>query len=221
MRIAVLSLTILCLALSAPAFAGTVYDDGAINGTVNAFIIDGPGGSFQQTISDGFFASGSSSAGAITIDFGEWVALGSTPATITWALGSLGAFSNNIGSGSGVASFTLVNPSNPFGFAVYDTKINGTALAAMSVGTQYWLTLGGASDSSGGTFDGWDLNGGPASCEFAVGGVDQGSCGAPPIGEAFTITGGTAPGTPEPSSILLFGSGILGLAGVLRRKLNR
>jgi len=33
--------------------------------------------------------------------------------------------------------------------------------------------------------------------------------------EAFTVTGST----PEPSSSLLFGSGILGLAGVLRRKL--
>ena len=219
MRMAVLSLTILCLALSTFAFAGTVYDDGAINGNVNAFIIDGPGGSFGQTISDGFFATGGTSAGPITIDFGEWVAFGSTPSTINWALGSLGAFSSDIGSGSGVASFNLLIPDNPFGFAVYDTKINGTALAAMSVGTQYWLTLGGASDSSGGTFDGWDLNGGPASCEFAVGGVDQGSCGAPPIGEAFTITGGTV--TPEPSSILLLGSGILGLAGVLRRKLTR
>ena len=30
-------------------------------------------------------------------------------------------------------------------------------------------------------------------------------------------TGGT---TPEPSSILLFGSGVLGLAGLLRRKMN-
>ncbi|HEY5175964.1 MAG TPA: PEP-CTERM sorting domain-containing protein [Terriglobales bacterium] len=35
--------------------------------------------------------------------------------------------------------------------------------------------------------------------------------------EAFTLTG---PGgtTPEPSSIMLFGSGILGLAGVLQRR---
>jgi hypothetical protein len=38
-------------------------------------------------------------------------------------------------------------------------------------------------------------------------------------GESFTLTGGGT--TPEPSSILLFGSGILGLAGVLRRKLTR
>ncbi|MGB8769522.1 MAG: PEP-CTERM sorting domain-containing protein, partial [Candidatus Korobacteraceae bacterium] len=49
--------------------------------------------------------------------------------------------------------------------------------------------------------------------------------------ESFTITGGstttsstttsTTGTTPEPSSIMLFGSGILGLAGVLRRKLTR
>ena len=38
--------------------------------------------------------------------------------------------------------------------------------------------------------------------------------------EAFTISGTTTGTTPEPSAIMLFGSGILGLAGVLRRKLN-
>jgi hypothetical protein len=73
-------------------------------------------------------------------------------------------------------------------------------------------------DSSGSTFDGWDLNNGPASCSFAVGGVPQGDCGAG--GESFTINSSPTT-TPEPSSILLFGSGILGLAGVLRRKLTR
>jgi len=39
--------------------------------------------------------------------------------------------------------------------------------------------------------------------------------------ESFTLTGiGDIGLVPEPSSILLFGSGILGLAGVLRRKVN-
>jgi len=36
--------------------------------------------------------------------------------------------------------------------------------------------------------------------------------------EAFTVHGGMNQ-MPEPSSIMLFGSGILGLAGVARRKL--
>lgn len=62
-----------------------------------------------------------------------------------------------------------------------------------------------------------DLNNGPAICEFAVAGVLQGGCGFG--GEAFTINGGQT--VPEPSSIMLLGSGILGVAGVLRRKLSR
>jgi PEP-CTERM motif len=39
--------------------------------------------------------------------------------------------------------------------------------------------------------------------------------------ETFTLTGTTGSGgtTPEPASILLFGSGVLGIAGVLRRRL--
>ncbi len=38
--------------------------------------------------------------------------------------------------------------------------------------------------------------------------------------EAFTVSGVPSPGTtPEPGSIILLGSGILGLSVVLRRKL--
>src|SRR5664280_2091836 len=139
MRIAVLSLTILCLALSAPAFAGTVYNDGPINGTVNAFIIDGPSGSPGQTISDGFVASGNASAGAVSIYFGEWVRLGSTPTTISWALGTT-VFGNDVGQGTGVASSSLFLSSNPFGFSVYETKITGTTILPMNLGSTYYLT---------------------------------------------------------------------------------
>ncbi|HUK73897.1 MAG TPA: PEP-CTERM sorting domain-containing protein, partial [Candidatus Bathyarchaeia archaeon] len=66
----------------------------------------------------------------------------------------------------------------------------------------------------------WDENSGPSS-------ASENSVGTIPS-EAFTVLGGTSSSTtttsttgtvPEPSSILLFGSGILGLAGVLRRKL--
>ena len=40
-------------------------------------------------------------------------------------------------------------------------------------------------------------------------------------GESFTLTGSAdnnLQATPEPSSMMLLGSGILGIAGVLRRK---
>ena len=53
----------------------------------------------------------------------------------------------------------------------------------------------------------WDQNSGLSQAyDDAVGAIPS---------EAFYIDG-TA--TPEPSSIMLFGSGILGLAGVLRRR---
>jgi hypothetical protein len=107
---------------------------------------------------------------------------------------------------------------NSFGYSIYNTHIVSLPGAgSMTAGNQYFLTLGGANDSQGSQFDAWDLNNGPATCFFAVGGVEQGGCGA--AGESFTITSGGS--TPEPSSIMLFGSGILGLAGVLRRKLTR
>ena len=68
----------------------------------------------------------------------------------------------------------------------------------------------------------WDENSGKSSAsESAIGTIPS---------EAFTIGGGCGvgngnwpdcgPPTPESSSILLFGSGILALATALRRKVN-
>jgi hypothetical protein len=78
-----------------------------------------------------------------------------------------------------------------------------------------FATLGNACSTSGCSVSNpiyWDENSGPSTAyENTLGSIPS---------EAFTIgTGGTS--TPEPSSIMLFGSGILGLAGVLRRKLTR
>jgi hypothetical protein len=83
---------------------------------------------------------------------------------------------------------------------------------ATSSGTEYWLNLANASVASGDPVY-WDENSGPASAsESALGTIPS---------EAYTVNTGSSGGgtTPEPSSIMLFGSGILGLAGVLRRKL--
>lgn len=225
MRIATLSLTILCLALASTAFAAELYNDGPTDGTTNAFIIDGPSsGAFEQTISDGFVASGSGSASSL--DFVMWVAAGSTPTTATWALGT-SEFGSDISSGSHISGTTLLCTNGSsfhggicaggFGFDVYNVHFDDLS-GSLTAGSTYWLTLGGGNDSFGTQFDGWDVNNGPADCEFAVAGVPQGNCGAG--GESFTLNGGTS-STPEPSSIMLLGSGILGFAGVLRRKLGR
>ena len=220
-RIATLSLTILCLALSAPAFAGQIYNDGPTLGTYNSLFIDGPGGTYGQTISDGFFAG--SCPGCVGgqpsfIDFAEWTA-GGAPTTVTWSLGdtSFGTnFGTNTATGSDLSSNFLFT--NGYGYSVYDTHIVTHDTHNLSSGSFYYLTLGGANDQSGNGLDAWDINNGSALCYFAQRGIQYGGCGYG--GESFTISGGQ-PTTPEPSSILLFGSGILGLAGVLRRKLTR
>ena len=110
---------------------------------------------------------------------------------------------------------------NSFGYGVYDVKVNvfDTFLTA---GQTYWLTVSNATDASNDGTQGWDIpnggSGGPATCNFRQSGTNFGNCGLG--GESFTLGACCVPPVPEPSSILLFGSGILGVAGILRRKLN-
>ena len=59
-------LAILCLALSSIAFAQSYFvNTGPINGNLNAFFIDGPGGPFGQSVSDGFVSVATGSSGGI------------------------------------------------------------------------------------------------------------------------------------------------------------
>lgn len=195
--------------------ATVLFDDGPTDGNTNAFFIDGPGpGPFSQTISDGFIAAASGSASSL--DFGIWVPTGTTPTSVSWALGT-SAFGNDVSSGFTPQVGMAFLFSNGFGYDVYTATVTGLTGNLVS-GSTYWLTLGDANDSGFTQFDAWDVNSGPATCNFAVGGVNFGDCGAG--GEAFTLYASSNTGVPEPGSFLLLGSGVLGLAGVLRRKLG-
>jgi len=86
-------------------------------------------------------------------------------------------------------------------------------------GVTYWLNLQNAAVPSGDPVY-WDENSGKgcggSGCPSQASESSVGTIAS----EDFTITGSGGSGTtPEPSSIMLFGSGILGLAGLLRRKL--
>src|ERR1019366_1583370 len=100
--------------------------------------------------------------------------------------------------------------------------------AALTAGNTYWLSISNATDASNDGTQAWDVpnggSGGPAICNFRQSGTNFGACIEDGVifgGESFTISSLPPATTPEPSSILLFGSGILGLAGILRRRLNR
>jgi hypothetical protein len=222
-RIATLSLTILCLALTAYAGTTTFYNDGGIDGNDNGFFISGPNlpnpaGSFQD-ISDGFILAASGTANKL--EFGEWVLSGSTPTGVDWEGGPTAfssAYSGHLAQNStnSVLLFT-----NGFGYGIYDVTAT-VNIPNLTAGNEYWITLSNATNTGSSQTGAWDLagpSGGPATCNFRQSGTDYGSCGTG--GESFTLSGVPTTTTPEPSSILLLGSGILGLAGVLRRKLTR
>src|SRR5664279_1369081 len=101
---------------------------------------------------------------------------------------------------------------NSFGFSLYQADSSLPFDIPWS-GAGY-LTLSNACTTSGcsvSTLIYWDENSGPSTAyENTLGSIPS---------EAFTLTGLTGT-TPEPSSILLFGSGILGLAGALRWRLT-
>ena len=204
LRIASLSLLVLCLA-AVPAMAQTVYSNGAINGTTDAWTIN-----FGFVVSDTFTTSGGSVNG---IAFGAWAFTGdvlqSAEVQITSAEFGGTTFTDQ------VVNFTQSGCSgNQYGFNVC-TETASLSPVNLAAGT-YWLNLDNAVVNSGDPIY-WDENSGPSS-------ASENSVGTIPS-EAFTVLGGTSTTSsttqtvPEPSSIMLFGSGILGLAGVLRRKL--
>jgi hypothetical protein len=204
LKLRIASLTILCLALAAiPALAQ--YDNGPINGTTDAWTIN-----FGYIVSDTFTAGGSTTG----FQFGTWEFPGDTMLTVDWSITTAENGGSTIGSGTASVTDKFIS-TNQFGYNIDLITVSGLNVATTS-GT-YWLNLQNAVISSGDPVF-WDENSGvgcggsgcPSSAsESAVGTIPS---------EAFTINSGSGT-VPEPSSIMLFGSGILGLAGLLRRKL--
>ena len=222
MRIA--SLTILCLALAAvPAFAQWSYDNGRINGTTDAWTIN-----FGYVVSDTFFTS-ASFATVSGFALGVWEFPGDSVTSVDWSItGSENAPCPSelcLGNGTARVKDTFIS-TNQFGYNVDVITASGLNVL-VSGGVNQWLNLQNAVVPSGDPVY-WDENSGAGCFFYCPSQASESAIGTIPS-EAFTIGGPSCgagnpspdcgPPTPEPGSILLFGSGILGLVGVIRRKL--
>jgi PEP-CTERM motif len=212
MRIA--SVAILCLVLvTVPAWAQWSYDNGPINGNVDAWTIN-----FGFIVSDTYVAEGGGNVNSFS--FGAHEFPGDKLSSVQWSITS-GEDSGSV-FGSGTASGAYLTDkyvsTDQFGFNVDLITVTGLSVPQIS-GTQYWLNLFNATVPSGDAVY-WDENSGmgckSSGCPSSA---SENTLGTIPS-EAFTISGGSSTGTtPEPSSIMMFGSGILSLGGLLRRRL--
>jgi hypothetical protein len=207
MRIASLSLlTVCCLMLAvAPAMADTLlYTNGPLNGTADGWTIN-----FGFSVSDSFTVGSGSTIK--TLSFNYWDA--SATDVLTTVDGQVGStsFGGTVYTYTGVTNTSL--GTNQFGYNLFRADYTIPNVPWSGAG---YLTLSNACSTSGCSVSNpiyWDENSGPSTAyENTIGSIPS---------ESFTLNGTPGGTTPEPSSIMLFGSGILGLAGVLRRKLTR
>ena len=194
-----------------PVAAQTLYSNGPVNGTTDAWTIN-----FGFVVSDTFTLGAASTVTGV--NFYAWTFPGDVLDSAEVAITS-SEFGGTTYSDQVVNFTQSACSANQLGFNVCLESSSGLAPVNLAAGT-YWLNLENATVNDGDPIY-WDENSGASS-------ASENSVGTIPS-EAFTVLGTSSTSTtsttsststtPEPSSIMLFGSGILGLASVLRRKL--
>lgn len=198
--------TLLFLALSLcvmPAMASVLYTNGPINGTLSAYSFTG---AYGWEVANSFTLATQSTI--TSFDMGVWVFPGDVPVSADWKILSGGPDwlgGTVLASGSG----TFTNVFWGVGFSFYD--IYTSTISGLNVtlpGGAYWLELLNGAPNVPGDPVFWDENDGLSQAyQINTGAINS---------EAFTIYGSPV---PEPSEIMLLGSGALGALAVIRRRL--
>jgi len=218
MRITLASLVLLFVALAASTAiaqgAGVLYDNGfACPGYCHdAWQVNG-----GYVVSDSFFLITNSRVNGF--DFWAWEFPGDKVLRVQWSITSEEFGGTTYGSGTTLVAADQFQGQNEYGYDI--DKITVTGLNVVLPSGTYWLNLQNVVDVQRYPVY-WDENSGEycrsRGCPSLA---SDNQIGTIPS-ETFDIRGAHLPGddqstSPEPSSSLLWGPGLLELAGALRR----
>jgi PEP-CTERM motif len=202
-----------------PAMAQTLYSNLGTGTNVyyccEGWTISGTGtlGS-SQTVGEEFQVTQNGSVGQI--DVGAGYVEGTNAFTV-----SLDADNSGL-PGTVLKTWTNLSSPETFGNCCGLITITGISGLNLTTGTNYWLVVG-PTDSNSTLWGAWNFsNSASGNLAYSNNGGQSWNNGGDTNQGAFDVLGGGggSGSTPEPTSLLLFGSGVLGVIGAFRRKIK-
>jgi hypothetical protein len=177
--------------------AQLVYDNGPINGTIDAYTINS-----GYEVSDSFTVASGTALGYAQV--GLWLEPGDSPVSVNWSVGT-SVDGTDISSGVSDTSNTFIGSSG-YGYDLYEANflINGLVAG----GPTYYFTISNAVTAEDSVAF-WDINNGPSSA-FQNGNPLAGEFGST-SSESFQLYGPSSNNVPDQASTFL----LLGLGGLM------